>query len=805
MKPGSSTTLRTRLTIAFVIIQVLAVSMLGLFMISRSAKNELQQQTIMSQNLLTIIEPNVTRLLEQGNALKLKEYIDMLAGNPYIAGIFVSNNDGKISYFVSNNDDPPGLFLRLIMQAQQIRKASLLKNLQDNDRPIGLLEIKVNYKAINNHLLTLFFSNLLLLSGLLVISLTVTYWVISGFTLPLKQLVSIARKLGRSPTNENIVLPESSYNEISELGNALRESATLMSEHITNLEHTQVKLESSENQLRTLVNNMSEALFELDSKGKICFLNPSWKTITGHNTSTSFGKSFAQFIHDKHEKPRFSAEQLESLELSSYEIQMTRADGEPVWVELDARATFNDQHQLIGVVGRFQDIHLRVELTESLRRHQAELYRLSVTDSLTGLYNRRHFDEILARKLPQALEKKNPLCLALIDIDGFKFINDTYGHITGDNVLKSVAELLNGLVRPTDTIARLAGDEFALILYNTDIDDARKIAESLLQAINRTHVQLPVGRLKLQASVGVAVAPIHGRTVQELVGAADVALYQVKKRNRGKVEVLSTDISQGIMEVFSRGFELRNAIESDKIVPTFQPIIDLKTGQPLAYEVLANMKRGDAYVAASEFIKVAEELGLVREIDLTVMEKALKYSPDHVELFMNISLPSFNDRHFVKELARLIKPARDKKRPITIEITERASHPLNNELFEDIQSLRDLGCKLALDDFGHGYSTYTYLKRFRPEYLKIEGSFVTGILNNPSDHMIVSHIHELARSFGAISIAENTESQALENVIRDIGIQCTQGYLYGRPAIAENVFANESLATDTHSDRKVTQ
>jgi len=800
LKQSISTSLRTRLILAFVIIQIMLVTVLGVLMLVRSAENELQIQQASTQNILSTAEPNVIRLLQEGNALELKAYIDNLATNPNIAGIYVSNTNGNISYFVSNNDEKPGFFLRRIMASSDEKLTTLIRSLDVNGKQIGLLEIKANYRTINQTLQTLFLSNLLLLAGLLVINIAIIYWLVSGFTLPLKQLVRVARSLGKPGIENDNLLPGSSYREIQELGHALTESSHLMQEQISNLEHTQARLASSENQLRTLVNNMHEALFELDNRGNICFLNPTWKTITGHNTSTSFGQPFSRFIHGDEQKKLFQQSNLPNLDLKSHQIQIITSSEQTVWIELDARATFNEKHELTGIVGRFQDIQMRVELTESLQRHQEELYKLSVTDSLTGLYNRRHFDEILNKKLPQALENKTPLCLALIDIDGFKFINDTYGHITGDNVLKTVSELLLGLVRPTDTIARLAGDEFALILYNADINAAQKITESLLQAINQTHVKLTIGSLKLQASIGVAVAPIHGQSVQDLIGAADVALYQAKKRNRGKVEVLSTDISQGIMEVFSRGFELRTALERNDIVPTFQPIMDLETGKPLAYEVLANMKRGDAYITASEFIKVAEELGLVRDIDLAVIGQALNTSPNEVELFMNISLPSFNDKNFAKELQKLIIPAREKGRPITIEITERASHPLNDSLLQDIESLRDLGCKLALDDFGHGYSTYTYLKTFRPEYLKIEGSFVQGITDNSSDHMIVSHIHELATAFGAITIAENIENVSLEEAAREIGVNCTQGYYYGRPAIAQNVFNKED---DTNNKAEI--
>ena len=192
---------------------------------------------------------------------------------------------------------------------------------------------------------------------------------------------------------------------------------------------------------------------------------------------------------------------------------------------------------------------------------------------------------------------------------------------------------------------------------------------------------------------------------------------------------------------------------------------------------------------------MAEDLGLVREIDLHIIGSALELAPQDAELFLNINLTSFYDSNFVMELANLLRPARDKGRAITIEITERETLPLNDSLLKDLQTLRDLGCKLALDDFGQGYSTYNYLRRFRPEYLKIDGSYIEGILNSEDDRMIIEHIHSIAKSFGAISIAESIESEEIREAVTALGINSGQGYHYGKPMTADKLFsAPESVA-----------
>lgn len=789
--PGS---LRTRLLIAFALMQVVAVMLLGVFILQQAARTQIDAQRSLARNMMALAEPNVLKMLADRDSRGLKTYLDTLIRDTAIAGVFVSNRPGTVIYSLNQNEEKASLLTSLFIRDDSAMVV-LDSELYDNGISKGTLEIRLSSKPINDRLSSILVNNLVLLLGLLIITITITYRVISSFTSPLKRLVKTAASLGRGDARQTIETAECAYREINELGYALQESAHLMSAQIADLEHTQERLLSNEQQLRTLVNNMREALFELDAMGNICFLNPAWAQITGYNITSSFGRPFSSYIPHKEDHEMFLPANLRNLDVRGHELELVSARNSNIRVELDAYATFNDDGELSGIVGRFQDISERHALGQSLETHQQELYRISITDDLTGLFNRRHFEKILTEKLPTALAQNKSVCLALIDIDGFKFINDTYGHPVGDKVLQTIANLMRTMVRPNDTVARLAGDEFALVIFDTDINEAKAISEALLESINKTRVRLTVGHLQIRASIGMSIAPIHGNTMQELIGSADVALYQAKRRRRGHVEVLSTDISQGIMEVFSRGFELRNAIEAGHIVPTFQPITDLRSGQPMAYEVLAIMQLGELMVPASQFIKVAEDLGLVREIDLHIIAQALKLAPHDAELFLNINLTSFYDRSFAKELANLLRPARNKGRPITIEITERETLPLNDALLNDLHILRDMGCKLALDDFGQGYSTYNYLRRFRPEYLKIDGGYVEGILTSEDDRIIIESIHAIAQSFGAISIAESVENADIRDALTAMGIHCGQGYYYGKPATAEKLFVATGSAT----------
>jgi EAL domain-containing protein (putative c-di-GMP-specific phosphodiesterase class I) len=230
-------------------------------------------------------------------------------------------------------------------------------------------------------------------------------------------------------------------------------------------------------------------------------------------------------------------------------------------------------------------------------------------------------------------------------------------------------------------------------------------------------------------------------------------------------------------------FQLRRALAAGDIRPAFQPIYDLERGETVAYEVLARMRVNDELIQAKDFIEQAQEQGLTHAMDLQVIRQALACAPADRALFLNIDLQSFADRRFAKQLIDLLAPACAQGRRITIEMTERETQIPGDLLVADLARLRDIGCTLALDDFGSGYSTYKFLELFRPDYLKIEGSFVRDMLLHESSRKIVAHIHELATSFGMQTIAESVENASVEQALRDMGIRTAQGSHFGSPTL----------------------
>lgn len=611
------------------------------------------------------------------------------------------------------------------------------------------------------------------------------YLLVIRFTRFIPPLVAWTRSLASGKAIPAPPLADAGVPELRELGRLLNESVDAVRHQTRALAETRELFDHNEERLRKWAGKTREIFFELDTQGRVTFLSDAWVSLTGFTIADAMGKPLSAFFEDDDAARDFVPDKLaETLRSRCREVTLRNSNDRWLRVKITAEAEYDSLNQLAKINGVIADVTRNVELQQLVARYEDELYQMSVVDPLTELYNRHHFDLHLETILVEHLSSRRPVCLLLIDLDGFKFINDTYGHPLGDEVLRTMAQLLRDQVRRNDYLARLAGNEFAMVLKNTDLAAATRIAHKLHAHINETRVGLHVGHMNLQASIGVVEAPRHGTNAQELVSAADVALYHSRRHGPNRVETLSPDMGKAMISIFSQGFHLRRALELGDIYPAFQPIYDMQRGQPLAYEVLARMKVDGLVIQARDFIDIAQELGLTREMDIHVIGRALACTPTEQALFINVDLQSFSDPSFIENLVGLLEPARKNGRSITIEITERESVTPSETLTVDIQRLRALGCRLALDDFGSGYSTYKLLDLIRPDFLKIEGSFVRGMVDNEADHKIVSHIHDLARSFGMQTIAESVENASIEKALCDIGIRNAQGLHFGAPVFA---------------------
>lgn len=430
-------------------------------------------------------------------------------------------------------------------------------------------------------------------------------------------------------------------------------------------------------------------------------------------------------------------------------------------------------------------------LLQTVQEYNAKLEELSVRDPLTGLYNRRKFHEFLQYEIIRAERHQHGFSVVMIDLDNFKYINDTFGHPIGDMVLKELTAMLGDGLRKGDVLARLGGDEFAIILPETPAANGLQVANKLHQALAGREFELPVGKIRSTASFSMVSYPEDGRTEEALYSAMDVVLYKAKMLGKNQVMTADSEADRSMMNIFKQGDFLRNALRENRIEAFLQPIIELKSGNVVAYEVLVRIRDGETIIPAGEFIEVAEELGMAQELDREVFRKGLAHYArisrkyPQAKLFFNLFPRSFNDIEWVRAIPELVRSMGVPCENIVLEITEREALPNLTQVRAVIEELRESRIAVALDDFGSGFSSFLYLKYLEIDYVKIEGSFVRQIVADQRDRIMVSHINSMAHEFGLKTVAEFVEDEMTAKMLVEIGVDYAQGYYFGRPARPE--------------------
>jgi len=427
-------------------------------------------------------------------------------------------------------------------------------------------------------------------------------------------------------------------------------------------------------------------------------------------------------------------------------------------------------------------------LLKTVHEYNVRLEELSTHDPLTDLYNRRKFEDFLHYEIIRSARHQRSFSLMMVDLDNFKYINDTFGHPVGDLVLKELSMLLSGCLRKGDVLARLGGDEFAILLPETELAKGMQVANKLLQSLQDKEFDLPVGKVRCTASFSLVSYPEDGLTEGEIYSAMDVVLYKAKSRGKNQVMTAESEEDRSMMNVFRQGEFLRAALREGRVEAHLQPIVNLRDGSIKAYEVLARIRDGEVIVPAGEFVEVAEKLGMAQEMDSVVFRKGLahyaKVSRKHpdVKLFFNLFPRSFNDIEWVRAIPAIAREAGMPCELIVLELTEREALPNLSQVRAVIEELKGTGIKIALDDFGSGFSSFMYLKYLPVDYVKIEGSFVQQIVNDPRDRIMVEHINSMAHEFGLKTIAEFVEDEETARILAEIGVDSAQGYHFGRPA-----------------------
>jgi diguanylate cyclase (GGDEF)-like protein len=457
------------------------------------------------------------------------------------------------------------------------------------------------------------------------------------------------------------------------------------------------------------------------------------------------------------------------------------------------------------------DIVEALEKTASaLSERNATLLTLANHDSLTGLYNRRRFVEDLKSELEKANTADSVLALLFIDLDQFKYINDTCGHPAGDRLICKVADELTRTVGDNDTVARFGGDEFVVLLRDTNQITVRSVADKILENMRSIAHAEDDRVFRINCSIGITIASNTSPHHDDLIAQADIACREAKLAGRNRMHFYKTSEQQAQRLSFDAGWmnKLRNALDMNLFELRFQPINCIHKGRTTHHEVLLRLRTEDGSLASPDaFLPAAVRFGLMSEIDLWVIRNVAKayaefadeYAGD-LKFSVNLSANAFENGDLPAVVKATFETFKVPPSHIIFEVTESLAIRRPKHVESQITALRSMGCELALDDFGTGYSSFSYLQRLHFDYIKIDGTFVQNILENPVDQKMIKLIAEVGREAKMKTIAEYVQNADSLALLEHLGVDLAQGYFIGRPT-KKPAQKSTPISLETRRDR----
>jgi diguanylate cyclase (GGDEF)-like protein/PAS domain S-box-containing protein len=536
-------------------------------------------------------------------------------------------------------------------------------------------------------------------------------------------------------------------------------------------------------QLAAIVQSSSDAIYSLAADGTVTSWNAAAERLLGRPAAEMLGHPITSV---------WPAEQLE-VNRSMFERAFTgevitdvetvrlHRDGTRVAVTVSWSPIKDDAGSITGVSVIARDITQRQQLEE-------QLLRQALHDPLTGLANRALFTDRLEHALARGRRPGVTVAILVIDLDGFKDINDSLGHDAGDDLLTIAGMRLQGHARPSDTMARLGGDEFGVLLEDITAAEAVRSAEGLLEGL-ATPIVLRDRDLTPTASIGIAIAA--GEDAETLLRNADTAMYAAKRQGKGRYALFEPAMHATIIERLDLAADLSRAVEKRQLHLCYEPQISLESGRICSLEALVRWRhptRGE--VSPGEFIPLAEETGMILAIGRWVLWEACRQvtawqerwpAPAPLTIAVNLSARQLQHSGIVDEVRAALAAAGLAPQSLVLEITETAIMEQLDPAITILTELRRLGVRLALDDFGTGYSSLSYLQRLPVDILKIDRSFVAGVAKSTEDSALARGILTLGQTLGLETVAEGIETAEQLAALRELGCQLGQGYLFARP------------------------
>lgn len=588
---------------------------------------------------------------------------------------------------------------------------------------------------------------------------------------------------------------------------SIQEELIVTQKKVKKLEEEIRKLNINQKKYECVLNNVKEVIFQTDINGSLIYLNRTWVEIMGYSSEESIGICFFNFIHvdDKKLAIRYFNELMEKkIEHYRQVIRYITKDGRLKWSEIYATLLLDGSNNIVGSSGTINDVTERILMEHELTSNKEQLEKLvenrtkelnevngklsylSTHDGLTNVSNRHFLEEALYKAIIKIRNEAVPSSLMCMDLDNFKIINDTYGHSIGDEVLVRFTDLLRKIINVDNVVARLGGDEFAVLLCDTPLEKASQIGESIRKEIEGIYIEVSP-EVATNATISVGIVNVDETlTPQEILSYADTALGYAKDGGKNRITAFKSDDDKTKLYEFNNTVRLiKRAIQYNHFILYYQPIIKVR-GRILHYEALIRMigKKGEI-IPPGQFIPVAEQCGLMSQIDKWVVKdviKTLEENP-HISVFINLSGLSLGDKALLSFIEESISNSRIEPAQLGFEITETSAVKDLSQSQQWIRRLKQLGCRFALDDFGVGFSSFTYLGNLPVDYLKIDGSFVKTLDKDPTQKALIQAMNAVAHVLGKQTIAEFVENREILKILQELNVDCGQGYYIGKPRL----------------------
>ena len=570
----------------------------------------------------------------------------------------------------------------------------------------------------------------------------------------------------------------------------LGELAVVFNEMIEHRKGTEDALRGATEFREKIMQSVTNAIYVIDNGGRFVVVNRRTCIMTGYSEEELVGMSFdglfpAERLADI--RQRFESVITSGVPIEHYETPLIRKDKEVIMISFSS-AAFYKGDAIIGVVGAAEDITQR-------KIHDERLAQMANFDSLTGLPNRNLLIDRIAQALPRAHRAGQTVALIFLDLDGFKFINDTYGHTLGDDLIKLVAQKLAKSLRIDDTVARIGGDEFVIMLCDMhSVTDVEQITQQMLNAFS-VPFNLDGRMLHVTASAGVSLYPRDGQNYETLLKYADIAMYSAKEAGRNCLRFFTAEMASHTEQRVEVEAAIRSALANGEFELHYQPQVDLKTGEICAAEALMRWQHVSLGVMPPvRFIPLAEETGLILPIGEWALRTACselkvwhQQGHQNLSVAVNISPRQFQQQDIVKLVRKVLQETGIPPTSLHLELTESVILQNSDVVIETLRQLKSFGVILAMDDFGTGYSSLGYLKRFPIDIIKIDQSFILDMIANPDAASIIRAILAMAQSLNMKTIAEGVETREQMEFLIANGCDVIQGF-YLSNALPANEF-----------------